>query len=282
MKINCEYQIVNDLKFFLEAEKMDIEILSKKAEISKTIIYEIIKNGFTTKLNYERIYSFIYRSGYKINKVKEEFLKESGKTILFHGSKFGLVDINKDGSRNTCDFGEGFYLGESYDNAANFVCENEDASIYSFEISFDGLKVLEFGCTIEWMLAICYYRQTIKEYNNSKMILDIVNKIEEADVIIAPIADNRMFYIMSQFANGDINVNVAIHSLSASFMGKQYVLKTDKAISRLKPVEKYYLCESEKNDYIEFLNSRTSDIETKLKMAKREFKDGLYIEELLK
>ena len=120
-----------------------------------------------------------------------------------------------------------------------------------------------------------------------KQVLDSAAKnlkehTKRADIIIAPIADNRMFYIMSLFANGDITSEVAIHSLSASFMGKQYVIKTSEAMKHLKPIEKYYLCQEEKNDYIDALNKRTQEIETKLKMAKRTYRDGLFIEEILK
>ncbi len=282
MVIILSYKIVEDIKFFLEAEKTDIETLAKKANISKTLIYEILKKGTSSKQNCERIYSYMYNLGYRINKVKEEFLKETSKFILFHGSKTGLQEIKYDGSRRNCDFGEGFYLGQTYDNAACFVCENDNSSIYSFELNTKGLSILEFDCSLEWMLAICYYRGTIKEYSESKIVKQIIEKVETSDLIIAPIADNRMFYIMSLFANGDINSKIAIHSLSASFMGKQFVLKTKKALSNLKAIEKYYICQPEKDSYIQFLENRTNEIETKLKMAKREYRDGLFIEEILK
>ena len=282
MKIELNYQVVNDIRSYLNSENTDIESFSKEAEISKSTISQIFKTNTTTVLNYERIYSFIYKRGYRLNLTKEKILKESNKLILFHGSKFGLTNIDVNGSRENCDFGHGLYLGESYKNAACFVCENKESSIYSFEMDLSGLKILEFDTSIEWMLAICFYRKTIKEYSNSKIIKDIIDRINASDVIIAPIADNRMFYIMSLFANGDINSEVAVHSLSASFLGKQYILKTKKAISKLHPIEKYYLCTPEKEDYINFLNTRTSEIDVTLKEARREYRNGLFIEELLK
>ena len=61
-----------------------------------------------------------------------------------------------------------------------------------------------------------YYRGTLKGYSESLLVKEIIMKIEEVDVIIVPIADNRMFYIMTLFAEGKINVNVALHSFSAS------------------------------------------------------------------
>ena len=61
-----------------------------------------------------------------------------------------------------------------------------------------------------------YYRGTLKGYSESLLVKEIIMKIEEVDVIIVPIADNRMFYIMTLFAEGKINVNVALNLLSAS------------------------------------------------------------------
>ena len=50
----------------------------------------------------------------------------------------------------------------------SFVCEYDKASVYSFKYSFDGLNIIEFDCLMDWMLAICYFRGTIKEYAESK------------------------------------------------------------------------------------------------------------------
>ena len=149
---------------------------------------------------------------------------------MFHGSKSGLSDITVSGSRNKCDFGNGFYLGQTFNQALSFVCEKDRASVYSFKYSLEGLKSVEFDCSLDWMIAICYFRGTINKYARSKRVQEVIKKIEDADVIIAPIADNKMFYVMSQFAEGEINADAAIHSLSASRLGMQYIFKTDKAL----------------------------------------------------
>ncbi len=162
------------------------------------------------------------------------------------------------------------------------MCEYSKASVYSFKYSFDGLKIIEFDCSLDWMLSICYFRGTIKEYSQSGKVLQIIKRIEDADVVIAPIADNKMFYVMSQFAEGEINTDVALHSLSASSLGLQYIIKTEKALKKCIPIEKYYLSVPEKEDCRKKLIERGYEIDTKLKLAKREFKEGLYIEELLK
>lgn len=98
------------------------------------------------------------------------------------------------------------------------------------------------------MLAICYHRGTRGPYSDSEKIKHIEDKINTADVIIAPITDNKMFYVMAQFTDGEINADVALHSLSASKLGFQYIFKTEKALNKLIPIEKYYLCAPERDE----------------------------------
>ena len=282
IKVDCGYRIREDITFILEAERMNYAELAEKTRISRTTLDGIIKKGKTTDAVCEKFYSYIYENRYRINSVKEELLKERYKDVLFHGSKYGLSDISVAGSRANCDFGKGFYLGESYSQALAFVCENEKSSVYSFRYSLDGLQIKRFDCSLEWMLAICFYRGTLGEFSRSEKVKGIVSQVESADVIAAPIADNKMFYIMAQFTDGEINAEAALHSLSASSLGTQYVFKSEKALKKLVPVEKYYLCRPEREECTARLNERSYEIDTKLKLAKREFKSGLYIEEILK
>lgn len=280
---NLQYNIKQDLEFVMASEQKNIDEIAKSTTISRTTIYEILRLNNIALSVYEKFYSYIYNIGYRINSVKEDLLKETSlKKVLFHGSKRGLENINIEGSRKNCDFGQGFYLGETYEQALSFVCENKQSSVYSFTCDLENLNVLEFNCSLEWMLAICYYRGTLGIFSDSTIVKEIIQKINDADVIIAPIADNRMFYIMTLFAGGEINANVALHSLSASKLGKQYIFKTQKALKQIVPIEKYYLCQEEKDDTIKKLSMRTLEIETKLKLSKREFREGLFIEELLK
>ena len=282
MRIDCEYRIREDIGFILEAEGINKLELAESTGISRTTLDSIEKKGYSTNEVCEKLYAYIYEQNYRLNSVKEELIKEKHGNVLFHGSKYGLSEVTVSGSRNNCDFGNGFYLGQTYNQALSFVCEYDKASVYSFKCSFDGLKKTEFACSLDWMLAICFFRGTIKEYEKSSMVQKVVKKIEDADIVIAPIADNKMFYIMSQFAEGEINADVALHSLSASSLGLQYFIKTERALKKCTPIERYYLSVPEREDCRKTLMERGYEIDTKLKLAKREYKEGLYIEELLK
>ena len=68
---------------------------------------------------------------------------------------------------------------------------------------------------------------------------------------------------------------MAIHSLSASRLGLQYIIKTDRALRNLVPIERYYLSVPERKDCRSALIERGYEIDTKLKLAKREFKTDI-------
>ena len=261
---------------------MNILEFSEKTKVSRTTLDSISKNTKPRDDVYEKIYSYAYENKYRINSVKEDLIKEKYQNVLFHGSKKGLSEITIIGARENCDFGKGFYLGETYSQALSFVCEMDKSSVYSFKYTLEDLNIKRFQCDLEWMIAICYYRGKLRDYSSNPIVDKIVTEIEMADVVIAPIADNKMFYVMAQFIDGEINADVALHSLSASKLGFQFVFKTEKSLNNLVPIEKYYISLPEREDCRKLLNDRSYEIDTKLKLAKREFRAGLYIEEILK
>lgn len=279
IKIEGKYQVKKDLEFLLE-DNSTLK-LSNKLKISRNSLEEILKTNEVSIDVLEKIYSSIYLDNYRLNLAKEEILKESNELILFHGSKEGLNEIKIDGSRATCDFGYGFYLGESYEQALNFIVQYPKSSVYSFKIDIKDLKIKRFECDLEWMLAVAYYRGKNEEIKSNNKVLKIIKEIEDADIIIAPIADNKMFNILSEFSLGEINMDVAIHSLSAYGLGNQYIIKTEKALNRLEFIENYYVSIPERQNVSKKSLERAYQIDTKLKLAKMEYKTGLYIGEIL-
>ena len=110
LKINCDYKIKSDIEFILESEHINILDLSIRTKISRATLDDIMSNKVVRNEIYEKLYSYIYKSNYRLNKTKEEILKEKTHKILFHGSKYGLDSVSISGSRNNCDFGNGFIL----------------------------------------------------------------------------------------------------------------------------------------------------------------------------
>lgn len=285
MLMENKYRLSEDVSFAMEALGMTRNQISKEMGVSTSDRFHAFSAVEAPSFILEKFYSFAYSHNLRLNRTKVENyqeLLEKGNLLLFHGSRDGLNDIDPKGSRKECDFSNGFYCSEFYSSALCFVEGDADSSIYLFEFSPRGLKIGEYSCDLEWMLSVCYYRGMLRQYSESETLKRILSKHAKDDVLIAPIADNKRFQIRRRFGNGQITTTQAVHALSAARLGKQFVFKTDKAVSALKEKERLYLCKAEKefskNNSIE----RGKEIQTKLDFAKRQYRnEGLYIDEVL-
>lgn len=282
--MNNSYRFEKDV--YLVAQSLDLPLnkIALEAKIPESTFYCALKEGHQSKNVLEAFYSYAYKKGLRLNKAKEEIYRENlhkRELLLFHGSSYGVEEIDPHGSREDCDFSRGFYCGESYSSALCFVEGDSDSSVYIFKADLKGLKTLELDSSLEWMLSICYHRGMLKQYSNHEKLLEIIRKEKNCDVIIAPIADNKMYRVMQLFGQGKITDLEAIHALSASRLGKQYLFRTEKATSKLFEVERLYLSSPEKEASIASSVERAYEIETKLNLAKREYrKEGRYVEEI--
>ena len=133
------------------------------------------------------------------------------------------------------------------------------------------------------MLVIAYFRNRLGEFASSKIIKSLLDSIRDADYIVAPIADNRMFEIIDSFIDGEITDQQCQHSLSATNLGNQYVLVSEKALKHLSVLEKCFLAQPEKEFYLDSRKESVAINLDKVRMARRQYRGkGKYIEELLK
>ena len=133
------------------------------------------------------------------------------------------------------------------------------------------------------MIAIAYYRGWLKEYLNHPYVEKILSSVDEHDIIIAPIADNRMFDIISEFVRGEITDLQCEHALAATNLGFQYVLKSENALKNISLIKPLYVCSREKEKLVN-LRLEMSDLsQDKVRVARIEYRGkGQYIDELLK
>lgn len=281
-----QFSIALDIETFLESSGYTLFDFAQECEISRPTLDAILESKRASSSMVERIYSFIYRKGYRLNRAKIELMQESvhsPSVLLFHGAKETLGEISPKGSREECDFGFGFYLGQYYSSAVDFVAYKPGSSIYAFALNPDGLKAKTYECDLPWMLLICAHRGYLKQYENHPRLKELLQEEAEQDLIIAPIADNKMFQILREFGIGEISASMAMHALSASSLGKQYVLKTSSAVSRLTLLDRLYLSEPEREAQKQDSVERSLLIDSKLKLAKRTFRNASdYIEDLFK
>lgn len=265
------------------------EELAEELGVSRVTLSRWI-NG-ESKPNYltlNKIYSFIYSKGIKLNLVDEELYKSresQGTLVLFHGSKSGIEgELTVEKSNIKKDFGKGFYLGESVKQAVSFVSDYQKSLLYIIELNnVDQLKVVHFDVCKEWMILVAYFRGRINEYVDSKYVKGLVDSIKDADLIVAPIADNSMYSIINDFIEGGITDEQCINALSANRLGKQYVVLNDNVLkNNVKIIKECFLCEEEKHQYEYEKETERNIGKAKMILAKREYAGkGKYIEEIL-
>ena len=278
-----EYPFKDDFEFIAAANGLTADQLCEHIGLARSYVLNVL-NGLDKPSDtfLEKLYSFGYVAGLRINRGKEELFHERfGANVLYHGSSDGLTDIVPDGSRQNCDFGSGFYLGEGYSQAASFIADAESGSVYAFRFDASSLTGAVFHTDLDWMLLICYFRGKLKAYEGHPILQRILGRIRDVDYIRAPIADNKMFQVMRLFGDGEITTEEALHALSASNLGEQTVIKTQAGIKALSFLDRLYVSEPEKRYFRSLGQERAAEVETKLKLAKREYRaKGQYIDEV--
>ncbi len=286
--VNTEFEIARDIKMARVALGLSQEKIASAIGVSSRTIRRIEKGDSfrLSKGNRESFYSFLFSKIEGFNKLKSEIRKEelkSNEILLFHGSKSGIEgDIDPSRSSLYNDFGQGFYCGESYLQSASFICDNQEGSVYLFSLATDFLSCKSYSPSLDWLLLVGYHRGMLEQYKGHPMLKKIVEESEDYDLLIAPIADNRMFAIIDLFLQGDITDEQCIHCLSATNIGNQYVLKSKKACRKMKMLERFYLCKEEKRKLGEEKKKEGVSSEAKVKLARNAYKGkGKYIEEIL-
>ncbi len=284
MEINKEIKVICETLSISESE------LAKNLGVT----YETVNHWKNNRknidvLNLENLYSYAYINGIKLNNIYEQFYKEeynnNKNIVLFHGAKkpFSMPINFRLNSKNRNDFGIGFYLGETFEQAANYISFLDACYVYCFKLCLSDLKIYKFNVNTEWMIAIAYFRGWIDDYKDCTCIKSILDKMNACDVIIAPIADNRMFDIIADFVENNITDEQCRHSLAATNLGFQYVLKTDKAIKQSSLIQKMFVSKKEKEKCLENRISLTDSGIQKAKIARINYKGkGKYFEEILK
>ena len=270
-----------------------LNLTQQELALKLCVQYELINRWENNKVvpenrNINMIYSFAFDNKIYINNIYEQFYKEENtdenNVVLFHGAKEKIstkIDLNHSKKQN--DFGIGFYLGESFYQAATYISYSKSNTIYSYVLNTCNLKIIKFDVDLRWMLAIAYYRGWIDDFKEHEIIKEIISEVESSDVVIAPIADNKMFDLIDEFVSGMTTDEQCKQALSATNLGFQYVIKTNKGLDQLNFLDEMFLCEKERNNYLsKRLESNKIGLD-KVKIARIEYKNkGKYIGEILK
>ncbi len=283
------YDLNKDIRYTKTVLNMNDTSISEFFGVSRMTLSRW-QNG-TSRPNIDtlnKIYNTIYKSGINLNRIKEEMYMSSMKNnhvLLFHGAKTEISgEPSIEYSNGKKDFGKGFYLGESFNQAASFVVGYENSSVYLFDFDKSNVNIKEYNVSKEWMILIAYFRGKLDRYKDSKYLNELLDTLKNIDVVIAPIADNTMYTTLDDFIEGKITDLQCLNALSANRLGRQYVFLNDSIIkNNLKMIERCFYSALEKKDYLEYRFKENEIGKNKVILALREYAGkGSYIEELLK
>lgn len=282
-----DYNFDKDFKAIRDVLDISQKEFAKVLDTEQKTISNIeSKDSYPSKTIVESAFTYAFKKDVKINKLKELLCRDNlshNEKLLFHGSKGEIKgDIDVNFGRGNNDFGKGFYTGESYEQAVSFISTYDDPSVYFMSFDDSDLKCKRYSVDREWMMTIAYYRETLDKYENHPLIKKIIKESRDCDYIIAPIADNKMFETINEFIEGNLTDEQCKHCLAATNLGMQYVFLTEKAASRLKIVERCYVCDKEREYYKKIKEDYRKLGNDKVKLAKAQYRGiGKYIDEVL-
>lgn len=156
--------------------------------------------------------------------------------ILYHGTNVDFEKIDLLKSKPNKDFGRGFYLSANYDQAKDMAetkveqLEYGSPIVLQYEVSeedIEKLQVLRFDSySEEWAKFILANR------NNSS-----ANPVHDFDVIIGPIADDRVGLQLWKYETHSIDLPTLVKNLRyMKGVTMQYFFGTDRAINLLRKI----------------------------------------------
>lgn len=216
------------------------------------------------------------------NRINEETVKNN-KTILYHGSKNGIVGSIKPISRDRCDFGSGFYMGDNPIQPLTLISDFKDSKFYIVSIDLVDLKLKEIPLDLDWAMIIAYNRGLLEDYKDTKFYKKYEGMFIDYDLAVGYIANDRMFVVLDNFFKGTLTDKGLLKCLSALKLGKQYVALTNKATSKIKIEKEIELLWLEK----EVIKQRSEEnrnegINLANKISKDYRRQGKFFDELLK
>ena len=205
--------------------------------------------------------------------------------ILYHGSRGGLDGAIKPISRERCDFGKGFYMGEDISQVKGLIVDSFDPVLY--KVKFNLSKIPEDKILVlsekDWIYTVLANRKRVEEFNNLHIASTILQSMNNYDVIIGPIADDRMNIAMQEFSNSTITDEGLKACLQYVNYGRQFVAKTEFACSQIEILSERNIELEEMNEIRNYSLQQREIAKNAIKTMRIQYRNqGFYIDEIIK
>lgn len=178
-------------------------------------------------------------------------IKLSDEVLLYHGSYTAVPAIDLGKCNAGLDFGRGFYVTSSYEQAVSFIPNSVKRNIKAGNIPVDydildgrvsvykfhgspELRIQTFAdADLEWLHFVAANR-------NRDLFGDLFQNMEKVDIVGGKIADDNTSRVLAGYVTGlfgtpgsDLADNFAIQSLLPNRLKDQFCFRTEAAINAL-------------------------------------------------
>lgn len=205
--------------------------------------------------------------------------------ILYYGSRGGIEGNIKPESREKCDFGKGFYLGENPMQVRGLICGDSAPVFYEIRLKLSEIpeeRILRLEGK-DWIYVVLANRKKCEDFNKLEMAKKWQKKLSKYDVIVGPIADDRMNIAIKRFSDYTLTDKGLEYCLKKADYGMQYVLKTELACSKAEIISYHDLSEKELDDadmYGRDMRNKCKNIINEASILYRN--NGEYLDQLVK
>ncbi len=162
---------------------------------------------------------------------------------IYHGSEFVIDNPTLYGSKETNDYGYGFYCTKEIELANEWACpNNNDGYTNEYTLDLKGLKILDLTSEkyniLNWIALLLQYRipeglnqndEQVREYIIKRFSVDL----QDCDIIIGYRADDSYFSFARDFVKNTITVAQLSKAMELGKLGVQIVLHSEKAFNQL-------------------------------------------------
>ena len=175
-------------------------------------------------------------------------IRMSNTIVLYHGTTHDFAEIDVQRGKPFKDFGQGFYLTESYERARNIAVRNRMIEENRLRVIGDKTELSVFVYSYEFDL-LEMNKLNVKRFDAADrewLRFVIVNRMNRTrqhdyDIVIGPTANDdtrASIRAVMNTANGailsDTALNLLIEMLEPDNLPEQYYFGTIKAVSMLK------------------------------------------------
>ena len=204
--------------------------------------------------------------------------------ILYHGSRGGIQGNIKPISRERCDFGKGFYMGNNINQVKSLIVDDVEPYYYELKVHLSKIpenKILVLN-DMDWAYTVLYNRGKLEQIKETDFYKKYAQMMCDKEFIIGPITDDNMSQAINDFLRGRMTNKALLESIRYINYGIQYVAKTESACNMIEIVNEYELTFKESLQIAtEKLNRRKNGISIVDKMIRQYNKHGSFFDEIV-